>query len=60
MALFFTSIFYFLLNRYLKNKNYKVIFLIILSIIIHYLSINFREIRLPFSLESALMATLFY
>lgn len=60
IALFFTSIFYFLLNRYVKNKNYKIIFLIILSIIIHYLSINFREIRLPFSLEPALMATFFY
>ncbi len=60
MALFFTSIFYFLLNRFIKNKNYKIIFLIILSIIIHYLSINFRDFRLPFSLEPALMATLFY
>lgn len=60
IALFFTSIFYFILNKLIKNKLIRLIFLIILSVLVHYESIYFREIRLPFSIEPALMATFFY
>jgi fucose 4-O-acetylase-like acetyltransferase len=60
LALFFTSIFYFVLNKLTKNKLLKLVFLITISIWIHYESIHFREIRLPFSLEPSLMAMLFY
>ncbi len=60
IALFLTSIFYFLLNKFVKNKLYKLIFLFALSIIIHFESLHFREIRFPFSLEPSLMAMFFY
>lgn len=60
LALFFTSIFYFVLNKLTKNKILKLFFLITISIAVHYESIHFREVRLPFSLEPALMAMLFY
>lgn len=60
IALFFSSIFYFLLNKYIKNKIILIITLILISIIIHFESIYFKQIRLPFSIEPALMATFFY
>jgi acyltransferase len=60
IALFLTSIIYFLINKYIKNKLNRLLFLIVLSIIIYSESIYFKEVRLPFSIEPALMATFFY
>jgi fucose 4-O-acetylase-like acetyltransferase len=60
IALFLASIFYFLINKFIKNKIHKLIFLIIISIFVYIDSIYFKNLRLPFSLEPALMAVFFY
>lgn len=59
VSLFFVSIFYFFINRYIKNKTHKLIFLFLLSISI-FIESKYIKFRLPMSLEISLMATFFY
>lgn len=60
IALFITSIVYFLLTKWIKNKTIRLVLLILISAGVHYESLHYPQIRLPFSLEPALMATFFY
>lgn len=59
VSLFFVSIFYFFINKYIKNKTHKLIFLFFISIMI-FIESKYIKFRLPFSFEISLMATFFY
>lgn len=59
VSLFVVSIYYFLLNKFIKNRNYRVIILFLISILVYFESKNI-VFRLPFSMEISLMAMLFY
>jgi fucose 4-O-acetylase-like acetyltransferase len=58
-ALFMTSIYYFIIHKYIKNRYYRTITLFIISITI-YIESRYLHFRLPWSMEIAGMATLFY
>jgi len=58
-ALFLTSLYYFWINKFIKNKNIKIIFLLIISIIL-FIESKLTIFRLPWSAEIALMMTVFY
>lgn len=60
VALFLTSIIYFLLTKWIKNKIFRLLILMILWAGVHYESLHYPNIRLPLSFEPAVMATLFY
>lgn len=60
LSLFLVSIFYFFINKFIKNKLHRLIFLFLLSIIIYYESKIFINIKLPFSIEPSIMASFFY
>ncbi len=59
VSLFLVSIYYFLLNKLIKNRFYRVIILFLISILIYLESKNI-VFRLPFSIEISFMAMLFY
>lgn len=58
-SLFIVSIYYFIINKYIKNRYYRILILFILSIWIY---IESRQVifRLPWNMEISLMATFFY
>jgi fucose 4-O-acetylase-like acetyltransferase len=58
-ALFLTSIYYFILNHFVKNIYIRVSILIILSVIV-FIESRATIFRFPWSAEIALMMTLFY
>lgn len=58
-SLFIVSIYYFILNKYVKNKYYRLLTLIILSIII-YIESKYINFRLPWNMEISIIAMLFY
>lgn len=58
-CLFFVSVYYFLINKYIKNKKVKILVLFLLSIIV-YIESRLAVVRFPLNLEIALMGTLFY
>lgn len=58
-ALFITSIYYFFINKFLKNKYIKLFFLFFISILI-FIESKYTIFRLPWSAEIALMMTSFY
>lgn len=59
VSLFVVSIYYFLLNKFIKNRIYRVIILFLISILIYFES-KYVVFRFPFSMEISLMAMLFY
>lgn len=58
-ALFFTSIYYFVLNKITKSNTTKIIVVFILSIAVYFES-KFTNFRLPWSMEIAAMMLFFY
>ncbi|MDQ7023168.1 MAG: acyltransferase family protein [Candidatus Gracilibacteria bacterium] len=58
-ALFLTSLYYFGINKFIKNKNKKLVILFLISIII-FIESKLTIFRLPWSAEIALMMTAFY
>lgn len=58
-SLFVVSIYYFLLNKFVKNRFYRVIILFLISLLVYFES-KYVVFRFPFSMEISLMAMLFY
>jgi len=58
-ALFLTSFYYFFINKFIKNRNIKIWFLILMSVLV-FIESKLTIFRLPWSAEIALMMTVFY
>jgi len=63
-CLFFTGLFFYIIDKYLKSRNLKLLIIIVLSVLIFFesklLEWNHIDFRLPYSLDIAFMALLFY
>ncbi|MDD2907510.1 MAG: acyltransferase family protein [Candidatus Gracilibacteria bacterium] len=59
VSLFVVSIYYFLLNKFVKNRLFRVIILFLISFLV-FIESKYVVFRLPFSMEISLMAMLFY
>lgn len=59
VSLFVVSIYYFFINKFIKNKYNKLIFLFLLSVFI-YSESKYITFRFPFNLEISLFSVLFY
>lgn len=59
VSLFMVSIYYFVINKFIKNRYNRIALLFTISILIYIESKNI-SFRLPWSMEISAMATLFY
>ena len=58
-ALFLTSLYYFIINKFITNKKIKLIILFLISFFI-FIESKYTIFRFPWSAEIALMMTVFY
>jgi len=58
-CLFFTGLFYFLIDKNISGKFFKFLTILIISVLI-YLESKYLQFRMPFSMDIALMSLFFY